>query len=89
MSAGADCSYTISGDEEELTLEQFIEFLEGPEGEAGALCMPNKGWTSLKTALDQACKKLTCTYEVKREIRSLGRQIENLQNRLASRRQVP
>lgn len=86
MIAGAGCETTISNQSSDMTLEQFIDFLEpqperpDPEhpgallpARAGALCQSTDDWNANKTALEQACRILgrRCTYEIKKTIETM------------------
>lgn len=81
ISNGADCAYTLSPKTEQMTFQELLEFLE-PQPErpdpkdpskrlparGGALCQSAEDWGKQKTALEQACKKLSkCNYEQLRE----------------------
>lgn len=87
LAAGAICDWTISGEQSDLTLDQFIEFLE-PEptrpdpdhpgqalpARAGAVCQSAEDFEKQKVALEQACKKLAggCSYELKQMFQTKG-----------------
>ena len=100
MAAGADCAYTLSDTVEEMTLEQFLEFLE-PQPErpdpsdptktlparGPALCQSTDDYTRVKIALEQACKKLgtSCSKEVKEGIKAVSTRVSRLQARVGEK----
>jgi hypothetical protein len=75
MSAGADCVESVTGKESEMSMNQFLDFLEPTEKRAGAICESASDWTKKKTALEQACRELgkRCTFEVQEAISSIKR----------------
>jgi hypothetical protein len=77
ISAGANCAWTLSEQTEEMTLDQFIEFLEPNDTRGGAICQSSDDWNKMKTALEQACKKLgpNCSYEVQQELEASARRV--------------
>src|SRR5689334_11961796 len=71
LSAGGDCAYTGSATTEQMSFEEFVDFLEAREerpdpkdpakrlpAKGAALCQSSEDWTRAKTALEQACKLL-------------------------------
>ncbi len=87
LSAGAICAETLTDKKWEMTLDEFLDFLEPqPERQdpadvskilparAGAICQSADDWNAMKTALEQACRELgsRCSYQVKQAIVSLG-----------------
>lgn len=72
MKAGAFCDWTLSSKPEDLTLDEWIAFLEpDPEtGKGAAVCEPSEHWNKKKTALEQACALLgdRCSYEIRRTL---------------------
>lgn len=102
MSAGADCAYTLDSKTEEMTLDEFLEFLEPKEevrdpvtnaliepARGGALCTPASDFTAQKTALEQACAALgnKCSYEIKEAIQKVATNISSLQKKSASKQE--
>lgn len=101
VSAGASCAHTLSDDHRELSFEQFIDFLE-PQPQrpnpsdpktplparGAALCMSPDDWNSLKTSLEEACKKLGggCSYEMKQKLSDASSRVQSLEERVAKRR---
>jgi site-specific DNA-cytosine methylase len=87
LAAGMDCSDS-TGKITELSLEETIEFLEPDEltGRAGAICQSTADYTAIKTALDQACRKLgkACSYALRTAAKDIGTAI-----RLHSRKPIP
>lgn len=83
MAAGADCGYSKNDKTEQMTLPQFIEFLEPsviPGKEKGAaLCQSAEDFTKLKVALEQACSKArTCTKEVAAQLNAITSRIKRV-----------
>lgn len=83
MSAGGDCAETISGETSRLTLDEYLAFLE-PQLEperAGALCQSAADWGRLKTAFEQACRKLgaRCTKEIVAQFEAISYTAGDLQ----------
>jgi hypothetical protein len=70
LSAGAICSHTLTSVTADLTLDQFIDFLEAKAAENGkpakgaAICMPSADFAEMKTELETACRELgkRCSY---------------------------
>jgi hypothetical protein len=87
MSQGAICAETLTGTTQELTLDEWIAFLEPTDKRAGALCQSTEDWNKQKIALELACRKLgkACSLEVKRAFRGYTRRIELLQSRAIRR----
>jgi len=86
MAAGADCGYTLSDKSEQLTLTEFIEFLEPsavPGKEKGAaLCQSVEDFVKLKIALEQACaKSRACTEEVVEQLEAISRRIKKVSSK--------
>jgi hypothetical protein len=95
MADGAICAETLTDKTSELTLTEWIDFLEPqPErpdpvhpGEtlparAGAMCQSSEDWNKMKTALEQACRELgnRCSYQIKTAIRSLKQKLKQEPN---------
>lgn len=83
MTAGGDCSHTLSDSTRQLNLDEWIAFLE-PDvttGRGAALCMSSDDFTKLKTALDKACVKLGrwCSKEIKEQAQKTTARVEALQ----------
>lgn len=66
IQAGADCAESLTQKKSEMTFEEYVTFLE-----AGAIAFSVEDVQEMKTALDQACQKITCEYEVQSLIESL------------------
>lgn len=66
LADGAICATSISHETSELTLDEFILFLEPTEARGGAICQSAEDWGRLKTALEKACRLLgnRCTPEL-------------------------
>ena len=93
MSAGADCAYSISGETEEMTLDQWFSFLE-PQTEpprGAAMCMSSADFSKIKTAIEQACRKLgtSCTKEAKENLQKVSATVDQLQERVRKKRTKP
>lgn len=86
LAAGAICAETITGKTSDMTLDQFLDFLEPkaerPDpndpsatipGRAGAICQSAEDWGRIKTTLEQACRELgsKCSYELKAVIANM------------------
>ncbi len=99
MSAGADCAYTLDSKTEEMTLDEFLDFLEPKEevidpitkkiiepARGGALCTPVSDFNAQKTALEQACEALgsKCSYEIKEAIQKVSNNVTALQAKALS-----
>jgi hypothetical protein len=72
MSAGAICATTITHETSDMTLDEFLDFLEPQEstGKGAAICQSAEDWNKMKTALETACRMLgkRCSYEMKKAI---------------------
>lgn len=87
LTSGAICAETQTGKTSDMTLDQFIEFLE-PQPErpdpdhpgqtlparGGAICQSTDDFTREKTALEKACRELgsACSMEMRAAIQSLN-----------------
>ena len=87
ITAGADCAYTISGEPEEMTMDEFIDFLEPgyePDGETEkgpAMCQSAKDWTSYKSALEELCRRTKrCRPEQKKSLENITRMLKAAEN---------
>lgn len=60
LADGASCAETLTGKETEMTIDEYIIFLEPNEEEAraGAVCMSAFDFKQYKTALELACRLL-------------------------------
>lgn len=90
MSAGADCTMTLSDETRQLNLDQWLVFLE-PDvatNKGAAICMSSRDYVETKTALQQACYKLGrwCTKEVKEEIQRADARLSSLQERVMKKK---
>lgn len=101
ISAGADCGQTLSPATREMTLDEFIDFLEPqPErpnpdrpGEmlpekGAAICQSAKDYNRNQTALEIACVKLgnNCDAEMQSTISTVKRNYRNLQKKVMTKR---
>lgn len=90
LAAGMDCAYTLDDKTEEMNLDQSVAFLEPqiepPRG--AAMCMSSEDFSKLKSALEQACKKLgtSCTKEAKANIAQVSDRVDGLQARVREKR---
>lgn len=93
--AGADCAWTNSDDTEELTFEEWMDFLEPRpdskdakgrkiKGHGAALCVSPSDWTRQKNALESACVKLgnACTLEMKSALQEADGRVKALQTKV-------
>lgn len=73
MSAGAICA-TTSGETSEMTLDEFLNFLEPTELRGGAICQSAEDYKKQKVALEQACRELgpRCSYELQMMIQGMS-----------------
>lgn len=101
MAAGADCDHTLSDQPRSMSLDEFIKFLE-PQFEVkdpktgkvvspargAALCQSADDWNSLKTSLEQACKKMgnLCKFEIQKKIADAGNRLDALQYKLNNKK---
>lgn len=82
MAAGAICAHTLTDETEDLTLTQFLEFLEPSPTHGAAICISTEDFASLQAALEQACEKLkACTKETKEQIRTISLRLKKLQKK--------
>jgi hypothetical protein len=92
MSAGADCAYTLSDKTESMTLDEFITFLEPqiqpPKG--AAVCMSSEDYSQIKTAIEQACKKLgtSCVTQLKETFQMTATRVDRLQKKVWQKRHL-
>ncbi len=88
MSAGMDCVHSQTDSARALNLQETIDFLEpqipDPKtkkpGRAGAMCMSAEYFNLMKTDLDVICEKISCSDEIKQEIRSTSQKMDRLQS---------
>lgn len=74
LSAGANCSNFISNDTEEMSFDQFLDFLEPrietptSTGKGAALCMSSEDFGEMKTEIETMCRMLgdRCAYSTKK-----------------------
>lgn len=80
ITAGADCAWTNDPKTEEMTFEQFMDFLTPNATRGGAICQSADDWTKMTTALEQACRKLGkyCTKELKNSLNLLRAQLRGI-----------
>lgn len=67
MAQGAICAETLTDKTSEMTLDEWISFLEPTKDHAGAMCQSSDDWNKQKTALEESCRSLgnNCSYETK------------------------
>lgn len=61
IQAGAMCATSVSGRTRDMTLDEFLDFLEPKEGDApraGAICRSADDHLKEKQALEEACRLL-------------------------------
>lgn len=79
---GALCQHSISEDKRQLSIDEFIYFLESQEDDKAtpeneekgpALCTSSNDFARVKTTIEQLCHKAgnKCTYEDKKMIKNL------------------
>lgn len=93
MTGGADCAYTLDDRTEELTLDEWIAFLEPKQAtetapaRGAAICQSAEDWNKLKTALEQACEKMGrwCTREVQTRAEAVTARVDALQAKVAAK----
>lgn len=83
LSAGAICAHTLTSETNDLSMDEFLDFLEAePErpdpnnpsqtlpAHGAALCMSPADWNLMKTELEQACREMgtRCTLAVQKLI---------------------
>lgn len=84
---GGICAHTLTAETEDLTMDEFIDFLEA-KGErpdpkdpsktipakAAAICMSAEDWKIMKTELEEACREMgsRCSLETKKAIAHFG-----------------
>ena len=81
MNAGASCAWTLSGEVERLNLDQLIDFIEPNEEreKGGAIIISARHWEKLKTAIEQACRKLGRKCKVERELLLSAKNLKKLE----------
>ncbi len=78
MAAGAICAHTLSDVTEDLTLPQFMEFLEPAETHGPAICVSTEDFAKLQAALEQACSKLKCSKDTTDQIKNASIRLSKL-----------
>lgn len=92
---------TLSDETSSMNLDEWVAFLE-PQPEhpdhkdatkviparGAAICMADEDWNKMKTALEQACKKLGrwCSYEAQSTISGVENRVEALQTNVMAKR---
>jgi hypothetical protein len=86
ISAGGICAETLTSRTSDLTMDEFLDFLEAqPErpdpkdpskklpAHGAAVCQSSEDWNKQKTALEQACRELgkRCSYEIRRALAAI------------------
>lgn len=73
LAAGADCA-TTAGVTREMTVDEFITWLEPNEERGAAVCQSAADYVKIKIALEQACEilKTRCTKKMRRELKRLS-----------------
>jgi hypothetical protein len=98
---GGDCAYTLSDEQYEMDVDQFLDFLEPQEAKpnplkpgemiperGAAVCMSTDSWAKLKTFSEQACRILgsKCTKEVQQQLQQMSARMTRLQRRVAGKK---
>ena len=80
MNAGADCATNLTGEITEMDLDEFIDFLEPNEetGKGGAIIMSAAHWNNLKTAIEDACKRLGSKCKVQKQLKLSAKNLKKL-----------
>ena len=95
ITGGAFWAETLSQGSGDLTMGEFIDFLEPYpkqvsedgtivfEGKGAAICQSANDWIKQKTAMEQLCAALKkqCSYELKEAIDTVKKNIDGLQKR--------
>lgn len=73
LADGAICSHTLSSATSDMTLDEFMTFLEPASDHGAAICMSLDDWGAMKTELETACKELAdrCSYATQELLRKL------------------
>lgn len=93
MTAGADCAWTLTDATEELDMNQWLEFLEPRQAtetspaRGAAICQSAEDWNRMKTALEQACRKLGrwCTHEAQATAEAMSARVDALQAKVTAK----
>ncbi len=100
FAAGADCATILSGQVSQMTVSEFLDFLEPlPEhpdpndptkmipARGAAICQSAEDWNLQKTALEQACAKLgtTCDETIKKNIAWMVYSLKALQAKIRAK----
>lgn len=80
---GADCAETRTDKTREMTVHEFVEFLEPTADRAGAVCQSAADYNHYKTVIEQLCYKAgdSCQYEeVKKAMDKIDALLVNAQD---------
>jgi len=88
LSAGANCSHLVSSDTSEMTMDEFLYFLEAhaatttTPAQGSAICMSSIDFGNVKTELDTMCRLLGkhCTKAVQAVITQMQSMIDLAQS---------
>lgn len=80
MAAGANCAHTLTDDTRQITLAEFLEYLEPQPTHGAAICLSTDEFAKLQIALEQACVKLgkACTKEQALQIKAISNRLAKL-----------
>lgn len=65
-------SHTNFVQRERMNIDQWVEFMAKP-----AICLSLDDYVKQKTAIDQACAKVKCSYEDKKNIAAIVTRVQN------------
>lgn len=85
IGAGANCAHTLTDETREMTVDEFIYWLEPQEDRGPAMCMSGKHLVDFKSELEQACKILgdKCRKEDVRALELAASRVRALQKKSA------
>lgn len=101
MSRGASCAETLSPNTRDMSLDEFLDFLEPQEekiddkgnvlapARGGAICQSASDWNRQKTALEQACNLLgkSCSYEMREVLQKVTTSVDTLQAKVSVKKE--
>lgn len=72
IDSGGICS-TTDGIKSDMTMEEFVVWLEAQDGKAAAVCESAQDYSKQKTALEKLCREAgsSCTFEMRKVLKSL------------------
>lgn len=70
IASGAICTHSLTDEVEDLTFDEYLQFLIATPTKASAMCHSLEDYTEIKTELEQACRELgsRCTKEIKEKL---------------------